>query len=106
MLPDDPVARAESKPDTLADWFRGVERLKNAARLFKPRPRIHKRDFYMFLLRPQSDPKRPGLAALHGVDGIRDDMQKYLNQLIGVSLDQRYLSQFLNLYVHVVPPPS
>jgi hypothetical protein len=40
--------------------------------------------------------------SFHSVNGVRDYMQENLNQLIGVSLDDRCIALFINFHVNVV----
>src|SRR6202521_2358238 len=59
----------------------------------------------MLLLRPDGDSEQPCFVFFHSVNRIRNNMQEYLNQLIGVTLDQGYIALFLNLHSNAVSPP-
>src|SRR5580692_86436 len=106
MLADDPITSAESEPYSFSDWLGGVERLKNAPRLFQPGTRIHESDLDMLLHRSDSDDELPCFVSFHRINRIRDEMQENLNQLIRVTLNHRYSVLFLDLYSHAVSAPS
>src|ERR1700722_3564750 len=59
----------------------------------------------MLWLRPNGDGEQAPLVSFHSVNRIRNNMQEYLNQLIGVTLDHGYGALFLNLYSNVVSAP-
>src|SRR5580704_1579296 len=59
----------------------------------------------MLLPRPDGDGEHSPLTSFHSVNGIRNNMEEYLNQLIGVTLDHRYSALFLNLHSNAVSPP-
>ena len=106
MLPDDPIACAESEPHTPADGLGGIERLKNAPRLFQARTGVYKPDLDMLFDGFDSDCEQPCFVSFHRINRIRDEMQEDLDQLIGVALDRGYKALFLDLDSYAVSTPG
>src|SRR5580700_8698578 len=59
----------------------------------------------MLLPRPDGDGEHSPLTSFHSVNGIRNNMEEYLNELIGVTLDHSCSALFLNLHSNAVSPP-
>jgi len=105
MILHDTVGGAQSQASAFADRLGGVERIEDAMRLFDARAAIGKMNHHVCSLRVGADPKQSSAGFLQGIQGIFDDLNEYLEQLMAVpphSWQVRF-ERSLDTYFLIVP---
>ena len=105
MLLHDTVANTESQPCAFANVFGGVEGIENLAGLFDSRPGILKFREHIAIFCGHANFQAAALPGFqHGVDGIIDDVEEYLLELMRVGGHGRKVGVNLLLQLYVIYP--
>src|SRR5258708_14969360 len=89
MLLNDAVANAEAQTRALADRFGGIERIENALRILKAGTGVGEKDDDVAAIADCLDGEDTAFGGFHGLQGVADDVEENLHQLISVSANAR-----------------
>ena len=85
VLLDDTEADAEAEAGALADRLGGVERIKDAVRLLDAGAVVGEKNDDVGTIAHGFDGKDTVVFGGQGIDGVADDIEKYLHELIAVA---------------------
>src|SRR5579859_5560158 len=80
---------AQPQACAFADRLGGVKRIENAMRLFNARASIGKQDDHVAAIAHRFDGQHAAFMRFHGINGIADEIEKHLHELIAISAHSR-----------------